>query len=157
MGKFGSPIVRYAEYEKDDLHICVIARQSPYTRDFTSHRFFRDSILDTYAKREVLVAVSAGVRVGFIYAKHLKIKSRPWSVVHYMGVHTDWRKRGIGEQLLDAALEASPHKRIQLSCEHSNESGMKFYAACGFRPISEGVYGSDARPRPYTRFEKALP
>lgn len=155
MGKPGIKI-ETAEYHKHDLFICDIARQSKYTRDFNSHRFFRDSIRETYKKGEVGVALELGRIVGFVYVKHLRLKSRPYSVIHYMGVHSAWRGRGIGAKLLAWALASSPHKRIQLSCEHSNEEGMKFYASCGYRKVGEGVYGQKT-PRPYTRWEKTLP
>lgn len=147
--------IEKAQYHVHDLEICRIARQSRYTRDFTSHRFFRESIRETYAKGEVGVALELGRVVGFVYVKHLRIKSRPYSVIHYMGVDEAWRGLGIGERLLDWALASSPHKRIQLSCEHSNQPGMKFYEAAGYVAVGGGVYG-EKTPRPYTRWEKAL-
>lgn len=149
--------IQTADYLTHDLDICQIANQSRYTRDFTSHRFFRDGIQETYDKGEVGVALELGRVVGFVYVKHIKIRSRPYSVIHYMGVHEAWRGHGIGAKLLDWALHTSPHRRVQLSCEHANEKGMRFYEACGYVEVGRGVYGSESRPRPYTRFEKALP
>ena len=137
----------------DDPVICLIAGCSRYTKDFTSHRFFRDGIVDTYAKGEVGLAREGRNIVGFVYCKHLKIKSRPFSVVHYMGVDPTCLQGGIGRKLLEWALATSPHGRVQLSCEHSNKAGMKFYEKCGFYPLYTGSYGKEPRSRPYTRFE----
>lgn len=145
-----------------DPYICDIAKKSRYTRDFATHRFFRDDIENTYLKGEVGVALLEGGKphpirdagiAGFVYVKHLRVKSRPQSVVHFMGVAESAKNKGIGRKLLAWALETSPHGYVELSCEHTNAEGMKFYEACGFERIREGVYG-DKNPRPYTRFGK---
>lgn len=140
------PVLK-ADYGIDDYNICQIAKKSKYTRDFVSHRFFRDDIENTYAKGEVGVATHRGKTVGFVYVKHLKIKSRPYSVVHYMGSV----KPGTGRLLLAWALETSPHGVVELSCEESNDGAVLFYRACGFQEVGRGVYGGK---RPYIRFRK---
>lgn len=143
--------VRKAVFEAHDHQICAIAKMSKYTRDFTSHRFFRADIENTYAKGEIGIFCGSGGRVdGFVYVKHLKVKSRPYSVVHYMGVAEKMKGRGIGRKLLDWALETSPHGVVELSCEHSNAEGMTFYPKCGYWSVAQGYYGA----RPYTRFRK---
>lgn len=143
-----------AQFE-EDRDICALARQSKYTRDFASHMFFRADIQNTYAKGEVGAAIQHGKVVGFVYCKHLKTKNRPYSVIHYMAVDPSCHGRGIGRRLLDWALSASPHGRVQLSCEHSNINGMKFYERCGFQVVYTGVYGEKTK-RPYTRFERRI-
>jgi ribosomal protein S18 acetylase RimI-like enzyme len=135
----------------DDPEICVVARQSPYTRDFTSHRFFRANIESDYAKGFVGVCKnpSFGV-VGFVYCKHLIRK--PMSVIHYMGVEKEWRGNGVGRALLAWALKNSPHDRVELSCEDRNTSAMKFYEHSRLEMIGSGFYGKEPRLRTYTRW-----
>jgi ribosomal protein S18 acetylase RimI-like enzyme len=136
---------------RHDAEICEIAKQSKFTRDFASHRFYRDGIAETYGRNEVGIAVRGKKIVGFVYCKHLK--RMPVSVVHFMGVDGNYRGQGIGRALMEWALETTPHGLVQLSCEHSNAAGMKFYPALGYTPIWTGAYGKKV-PRPYTRFEK---
>jgi ribosomal protein S18 acetylase RimI-like enzyme len=150
------PVIEIATFKLHDADICTIAKESRYTRDFTSHRFFRDDIENTYRKGEVSVAKIGEEVVGFIYCKHLIRRSTPWSVVHYMGVLPNLRTIGVGRLLLDWSVKTSPHFRVQLSCEHSNTEGMKFYERCGFTRLHEGVYGIKS-PRPYTRWERTVP
>lgn len=137
--------------DTDDPAVCQIAKQSRYTRDFASHRFYRDDIKITYFKGEVGVAEHGGRIVGFVYCKHLKV--RPVSVVHFMGVDENARQLGVGRKLMDWALVNQPHPAIELSCEHSNVEGMKFYPAIGYEKLRDGVYGK-VFTRPYTRFIK---
>ena len=138
--------VRTATWEEDAV-ICEIARQSRFTRDFSTHRFFRTNIAASYSKGEVGVAVVRGEILGFVYVKHLVRRSE--SVIHYMGVSTAAQKRGIGRQLLTWALRQSPHHYVVLSCEHVNTAGMEFYARVGLCKLHEGVYGCERR---YTRW-----
>lgn len=140
--------VRKAEFT-DDAAICAIAKLSKYTRDFTSHRFFRADIENTYAKGEVGVAqLRKGARIqGFVYVKHLKRK--PYSVIHYMA--TLEKGSGVGRLLLEWALKQSPHGLVELSCEDANAGALAFYSRCGFEAVGHGVYGGK---RPYTRFRK---
>lgn len=143
--------IRVATFE-DDTQVCAVAKQSKYTRDFTSHRFYRDKIQQTYASGEVAVAVQGDEVIGFVYCKHLKREAH--SVIHFMGVGQGSAGRGVGRALLKWAVSHNPHPRVELSCEHSNEAGTKFYTACGWAPLYEGSYGTK-KPRPYTRWEKA--
>jgi ribosomal protein S18 acetylase RimI-like enzyme len=134
----------------DDPAICAIAKQSKYTRDFTSHRFFRANIEVDYYNGFVGVAKFGKVIAGFVYVKHLKRK--PMSVIHYMGVETSFRKQRVGEQLLTWALGQSPHHLVELSCEDANEAAAKFYESVGLEAIGTGVYGAPPKERPYTRW-----
>jgi ribosomal protein S18 acetylase RimI-like enzyme len=139
----------------DDALICDIARQSSFTRDFTSHRFFRTNIEADYEKGFVGISKLAGNVRGFIYCKHLVRK--PMSVVHYMGVASFYHGCGIGQALLAWALKTSPWGRVELSCEHRNEAAMKFYERSGLRMIASGFYGKPPKVRAYSRWmlEKA--
>jgi GNAT superfamily N-acetyltransferase len=139
-----------ASFIKHDPAICAIAKQSKYTRDFTSHRFFRANIEVDYHDGFVGVALLGKIVAGFVYAKHLKRK--PMTVVHYMGVETSFRKEGVGEQLLKWALAQSPHHVVELSCEDANEGATKFYKSVGLTPIATGAYGVPPKTRPYTRW-----
>jgi ribosomal protein S18 acetylase RimI-like enzyme len=134
----------------DDTAICLIAKQSPFTRDFTSHRFFRANIESDYEKGFVGVAKLNGPILGFVYCKHLVRK--PISVIHYMGVDEDRQSCGVGRALLAWALKVSPWERVELSCEHRNEGAMKFYERAGLRLIDSGFYGKEPRLRPYSRW-----
>lgn len=136
----------------EDEQVCRIAKLSPFTRDFASHRFYRDKIEQTYAAGEVGVARRGAKIVGFVYCKHLKRK--PMSVIHFMGVAPEARGTGVGRALLDWALSQSPHKYVELSCEHANNDGLQFYDSCGWTRLSIGTYGTVPRLRPYTRFGK---
>lgn len=138
----------------DDARVCALARDSRYTRDFTSHRFYRDGIENTYAAGEVgIVQVDAHTPIkGFIYCKHLKRK--PLSVVHFMAVNPLYKGKGVGKALLAWAQRTSPWGgNVELSCEHSNEDGIEFYYAVGCFAVGSGVYGTLPRVRPYTRFK----
>lgn len=143
----------------DDRHICDIARQSRYTRDFSSHMFFRNDIENTYAKGEVGVAVSRGVLLGFVYCKHVK-RGGEKSVIHYMGVAEPYQGKGlgVGRALLEwAKAEAAKRSGVlELSCETSNEGAEKFYRACGLTEAYRGTYGTK-NPRPYVRFRWTAP
>lgn len=135
----------------DDSAVCLIAKQSPYTRDFTSHRFFRANIESDYEKGFVGIVKLHGPILGFVYCKHLVRK--PMSVIHYMGVDEDRQKCGVGRALLTWALKTSPWGRVELSCEHRNEGAMKFYEHAGLELVySNGYYGTPPNHRPYSRW-----
>lgn len=57
-----------------------------------------------------------------------------------MGVHPDWRGRGVGKALIGETLAAARDKglaRVQLSVFAENEPALKLYRSCGF--VEEGV------------------
>lgn len=139
---------------EDDDEVCRIAKLSRYTKDFASHRFYRTDIEQTYANKEVGVAKRGREIVGFVYCKHLKM--RPMSVIHFMGVAPGVQGLGVGRALLEWGLAQSPHRYVELSCEHSNTVGMAFYTACGWKPLRTGAYGTLPRVRPYTRFARSV-
>ena len=61
----------------------------------------------------------------------------PAGIVHDLIVHPDYRRRGIGRQLLQAAVEFLKLRgapRVVLSTAEKNQAAQRFFATMSFRP-----------------------
>lgn len=84
----------------------------------------------------MLVALAEGQLVGEL---SLKAISPRRAIAHVgtlgMSVKSDWRRKGVGRELLSAAVEWAPSagiKRIELYVYARNEPAIKLYEAAGF-------------------------
>lgn len=136
----------------DDADVCALAKRSPYTKGFLPFRHLFREIPDIYMQKEVAIVRRRGRIVAFVYFRHMRARSKPFSVIHYMGVAEEMRGSGLGKALVKWVLSRSPHKCVELSCECTNVAGDAFYTACGMYPVGEGVFKSTAGERPYIRW-----
>ena len=93
---------------------------------------------------DVLVAELDGTVVGMcqlIIFRHIQAGGGRCAEIESMHVHPDVRSHGIGEQLLNAALE-SPHQagcyRVQLTSNLQRTDAHRFYVRHGFEPSHVG-------------------
>jgi ribosomal protein S18 acetylase RimI-like enzyme len=59
------------------------------------------------------------------------------SLVQHIGVHPDYRRRGIGSELLRRCLARFGHTMIVVLADDPADAG--FYAHLGFRPTDRGM------------------
>jgi ribosomal protein S18 acetylase RimI-like enzyme len=88
----------------------------------------------------LLVAAEDGALLGYVVVQpRHQAKLRHTAELH-MGVHSRARGRGIGRQLLEAALRtlrAQPViERVYLLVRADNTAGIALYARCGFTPLT---------------------
>jgi [ribosomal protein S18]-alanine N-acetyltransferase len=95
----------------------------------------------------VLVADLDGAVVGFIVLRNRG--SRPWTGIDFIGVVPHASRRGIGQQLLDAAGFVSPRPVLRLFVHRSNTAARALYARSGFSH-------TNTRKRGYENGEDAL-
>ena len=89
----------------------------------------------------VLVADVNGDVIGYAYAAvegydYMALRG-PAAVLHDIVVEPEYRGRGVGRQLLDAALAALQSRgapRVVLSTAAGNDVAQRLYATSGFRP-----------------------
>lgn len=83
------------------------------------------------------VAEEAGEVVGFLIAQR-----EPRKILHIvtLDVLTAWRRRGVGSLLMDAAEQGARNRGLRLmglETAEDNLAAQKFYAARGYRKMSE--------------------
>ena len=95
-------------------------------------QLFDNPLLDLGSDDLILLAYSSGQPIGFV---HLHPKK---SVVLLagIGVIPEWQGRGIGGELMQAAMEKSqakwPSRPFQLEVEQANPAALRLYASWGF-------------------------
>lgn len=122
---------------KDDhAAIMMIAKQSPYTRDFGSHMFSPDS---AYEKGWIVVTENfTGEVIGFYCVRH-KVRE-PVTSLYFIGVDKEWHSAGVGQELMrDLYTKANP--TIRLNCMKDNEQATKFYERLGFKIVGDHMDG----------------
>lgn len=97
------------------------------------------AMLDDFSRSEralMLIAQAEGQLVGEL---SLKAISPRRSIAHVgtlgMSVKSDWRRKGVGRELLAAAIEWAPSagiKRIELYVYARNEPAIRLYETAGF-------------------------
>jgi ribosomal-protein-alanine N-acetyltransferase len=129
--------------------VTAIAKTSPYTKGVTNPRVVA---ADTIERGELAVCVADGEVVGFVAVRHLVRK--PYTSLHYVGVHPEWRSRGVGERLVRWAWKHSPHKTVRLLCEVANKPAHKFYKRMGFKEVRRGANSAGEPYIEYFIYEK---
>lgn len=122
--------------QDDHKSILAIAKESPYSRDFSSIMFSSEA---AYKKGWIIVAECEenGI-VGFVCVRH-KVQ-KPETTLYFLHVSKQHRRKGIGRQLLRRVLHESPHRKIVIGVMKDNEEGVEFWSREGFRVVSEDRY-----------------
>jgi diamine N-acetyltransferase len=108
-----------------------------------SETYFRDALRD----RTLLVAVRDGTLVGYVQFGDVEIPEvdvRPGDqAVQRLYVETALQGRGLGRQLLEAALEhprLAHARRVFLQVWDENERAVRLYESFGFRQVGTTVF-----------------
>ena len=85
----------------------------------------------------LLVAKAGGCLVGFVHVSFRQtiLHGDPSGLIDELVVAKDWRGRGIGKELVGAAMQACRDLEcceVEVSTEKANVKARKFYKACGF-------------------------
>lgn len=99
----------------------------------------------TFPRTRRLKAVQDGRVVGFVIGDR---KPRVGWIAS-IGVHPDYRRRGIGKRLLSACEQALGTRRVRLSLRTSNAAALRMYQQLGYEQI-------DLWPRYYRDGEAGL-
>lgn len=123
----------------DHADIMKIAKQTPYTRDFSNHMFSNPV---AYQREWIWVAhrrLGCTDVIGFFCVRH-KVRS-PATSLYFIGVDQQFRRGGVATALLKKLIELSPSGCVQLNCMKDNEPALRFYARHGFRIVGESLAG----------------
>lgn len=104
--------------------------------------------IETATNAEVFVAETDGRVVGRIFVReHLSLGTNPFAEVHDLVVDEDYRRMGIGKQLIKKAKEWSCEKRLNVLRLRTNikrEEANAFYVQAGFKLDKvQNVYVTD--------------
>ena len=147
IGRLGALLVE-AHYNIDAKRFIATRARTPL--DYAS-------FLETQLKRPdvaILVADENGDVIGYAYAAvegydYMSLRG-PAGVVHDVLVEPDSRRRGVGRQLLDAALaflKARGVPRVVLTTAEGNDVAERLFARAGFRrTMIEMTREADDRP-----------
>ena len=130
-------IIRVATPD-DHAAICVVAKTSKYTKDFSNRLMFSSDA--AYAKGWILVAEHRGEILGFTCVRH-KVRE-PVTMLYFITVHPDERGGFIGERLLKHVMQQSPHTCMALNVMKENRA-VSFYERLGFK-IAGDAFGGEA-------------
>ena len=86
-----------------------------------------------FANTVRLKAVVKGQAVGFVIGDRRHRQGVGW--IASLGVHPDFRRQGIGRQLLEACERELAMPRIRLTLRRSNTSARRLYEEAGFVEI----------------------
>jgi ribosomal-protein-alanine N-acetyltransferase len=81
-----------------------------------------------------LKATQAGEMAGFIAADVRRHEDLAW--ISTLGVLPEFRRRGLGSQLLRTVEEQIPVSRVRLSVRASNQPALQMYKSFGYRQHS---------------------
>jgi ribosomal protein S18 acetylase RimI-like enzyme len=101
-------------------------------------------------RTKVLVAESDAERIGFTLlspGRSIGFLWRPWAELVGIGVEQEHRGRGVGQQLLVAAIDVATEWRaseVRLHTAAGNQIGQSFFHRHGFRTVADdaSVYPS---------------
>lgn len=97
-----------------------------------------------------------GVLVGFLFG-FVSQGSQPTGYVHLVGIHPDYRRRGVGKvlyQTFEDDCRAAACTRLKAITTTGNEGSIAFHRALGWSVSLVEDYAGPARPRMV--FEKTL-
>ena len=81
------------------------------------------------------IAERDGVIAGFLLCHVLRLRSNEGRelVLYEIGVHRDWRRRGVGRALVDEAIAWMRREGLRTMWVLADNAGAEaFYEACGF-------------------------
>jgi ribosomal protein S18 acetylase RimI-like enzyme len=84
----------------------------------------------TFPQTVRLKAIADDRVVGFIIGDRRRLKRTGW--IASIGVHPDYRRRGIGRNLLEVCEDSLAMPRIRLSLRHSNDAALRLYRQAGY-------------------------
>ena len=127
--------LKIRDVEKNDRHelqqLYLTCLKQTFTWLDTSTYHLED--FDTHTKGEhILVAEHDGVLVGFV-AVYLSE-----SFIHHLYIRADYHKKGIGKQLLNAAVKILVQP-VRLKCLVRNKNAISFYKSCGWKFEMSGL------------------
>lgn len=88
----------------------------------------------TFPNMTRLKAIEGGKIVGFVLGDYRASEELAW--IASIGVHPDYRNRGIGAQLLQACEEKLDAPCVRLSVRASNDPAIRLYKNHGYRVVS---------------------
>lgn len=108
-----------------------------------SERYFENALRhDT-----ILVAESGGALLGYVQFGDVNIsdvEARPGDQeLHRLYVDTEWKGRGLGRRLANAALQhprLASAKRVYLQVWETNEPAIRLYESLGFRIVGRTTF-----------------
>ena len=96
-----------------------------------------------------LMAEIAGEIVGFLFG-FVAPTQPPTGYVHLVGIHPDYRRRGVGNELYRQFTDrcrAAGVKRLKAITNVGNEASVRFHEALGFDVREDGDYAGPRRAR----------
>jgi ribosomal protein S18 acetylase RimI-like enzyme len=84
----------------------------------------------TFPQTVRLKAVANDRVVGFIIGDRRRLKRTGW--IASIGVHPNYRRRGIGRNLLEVCEDLLAMPRIRLSLRPSNDAALRLYQQAGY-------------------------
>lgn len=142
----------FAYADTDHLHrmVCDLAHYHDDAPSVTRETLLRD-ITGAAPRARVLVAEDGGALCG--YAALVPLVALQWgqraAELHHLWVEPDWRRRGVGKALIDAAIDAARAdgaKTLSVGTHPDNCAAQAYYLALGF----------SARPSRGPKFRLAL-
>jgi ribosomal protein S18 acetylase RimI-like enzyme len=119
----------------DHADIIAVARMSKYTSGAANPHYLSEA---AYGKGWVgIVRTKSGRLVGFTVVRHL-IRDT-YTSLYYIGTDPTYQGKGVGSSLVKWVLARSPHGRIRLICEHTNEQATEWYLRHGFTHTEDGA------------------
>lgn len=126
----------YADLPVLHRMICDLARHHGDTPSITREALLRD-ITGSAPRARVLVAETGGTLAG--YAALVPLIQLQWGRrvidLHNLWVEPDWRRRGVGKALIDAAIEAARADEatvLNVGTHPDNSAAQAYYLALGF-------------------------
>ena len=112
------------------------------TRDLAHPVFFHE------LGDDALVVESEGVLVGVLFAFINSVKG--YGYIHLVGVHPDWRRRGIAKILYDGFEQRAWERgctELRAITMPSNDASVQFHKRSGWAVVMAEDYAGPSRPR----------
>lgn len=120
--------------------LVTLARQSPYTKDFSNRVMFSSDA--AYEKGWITVAEQDGKIVAMSCVRH-KVRD-PETMLYFVVVDRHCRSRAIGRRLLQHVMDEGPWETMRLGVMKENKRAVAFYLELGFRIVHDRHYGGEA-------------
>lgn len=107
--------------------------------------YFAFSAIDSDPNNEVIIAELDGGIAGFLqltFIPYLTYKGRWRSLIEGVRVKPEFRGQGIGQALVEYAVQESREKTcvlVQLTTDKQRPEALRFYEHLGFKPTHEGL------------------